>query len=96
MGEGWGFDMNFWAKIIPVVLTVLSYINFFSFFLEGGGLNLNFCRVSVALSPGPSPAFQCCMLKNGRAWYTNHVCGLVRHSGESMGEAKFRRENLIA
>ena len=56
----------------------------------------DFYRVSVALSLDPFPAFQCCILKNGRAWYTNHVYGLVRHSGESMGEAKFRRENLIA
>ena len=23
----------------------------------------------LSLSPGPFPAFQCCTLKNGRAWY---------------------------
>ena len=26
-------------------------------------------RPTITLSPGPFPAFQCCMLKSGRAWY---------------------------
>ena len=28
-----------------------------------------FTSAHVALSPGPFPAFQCCSLKSGRAWY---------------------------
>ena len=51
-------------------------------------------RFSLASSPGPFPAFQCCTLKCGRrAWYATSHC--IRHHFMNVGEVYRNHVNRL-
>ena len=83
-------------------LAMHSYTaNYYYFMIISNGYGLTtqillapalLCMVLLALCQGPFPAFQCCTLKSGRAWYAkSHAChddqswrGMMRTKSRSM------------
>ena len=55
--------------IRPITLKLVCAHNYLVTFEDPKLMEI--VAISLALSPGPFPAFQCCTLKSRRAWYQN-------------------------
>ena len=61
---------------------------------------LSTTKESLASSPGPFPAFQCCTLKSGRAWYAKsraqrHTRVIFNERGRPLPQTPHQRMRVV-